>query len=143
MKQATITLAGIDYEIRELPVRKNREWRQKLEQVLQPLIDVAEAAPTIQVSTDNLKGVIDAVRPLIDAALGSTDILIDMVFAYVPNLEREREAIEAEAYDSEFVAAFQTCMGLAYGFFGQVLGQLNKLPQNLPNGSQPAQTSQN
>ena len=60
------------------------------------------------------------------------DLLIELFFAYAPDLAANQEAILDTAYDSELIAAFTAVLGMAYPF-----GSLAKLATSLASGSTP------
>lgn len=152
MNKRTITLGGVQYEINELPARKNAAWRQHLETQLGPLLGILEQAGAgLKLeNTEDLMRVINQVGRLLVTA---PDHLIELLFAYAPNLAAERDLILDSAYDSELITAFTTVLGLAYPFDG--LARLASLASGstpkpsvmtstnspLPNGATSVKTS--
>jgi hypothetical protein len=131
VRTITVSLAGREYAIQQLPIKANRAWREKF------------GAPAIKKMGDafrdsmlltkkefpNGDGLLKAVVDLAATHFGSvTEILLGSVETvgealcdYAPEIAADRERIEAEGFDGELVAAFlKVVQQLAYPF-GQVL----------------------
>lgn len=119
MRTVAVQLGGQTYTIQPLPMKKARAWRQALEQPFGALVNVLENADTIELT--NLGSIAGVVQAFAGTLVGSVDILLDLLFAYSPELASDRERIENEAYDEEALAALVEVLKLAYPF-GQVLG---------------------
>lgn len=115
MNKKTVVLGGKSYTICELPARKNAGWRKGLERQLQPIMSIVEQAGAgLELrNSDDLLKVVGQVSQLLVTA---PDLLIDLLFSYVPELDADREALLDNAYDSELIAAFTTVLGMAYPF---------------------------
>lgn len=109
-----VTLAGVTYEVDQLPMGKARQWREALEQPFGDLVAVLEGAQTIELT--DLGSIGGIVKTFSGTLLGSIDILMELLFQYAPILADDRERIEAEAYDDEALAAFAEVLKLAYPF---------------------------
>ena len=74
--------------------------------------------------------------------IGSMDLLLDLLFAYSPELAEDRERIEEEAYDEEALAAFTEVLKLAYPF-GELLAMVNgrTASKTSPNSHSPSTAS--
>lgn len=128
MKTVTVTLGGQPYSIKSLPIKQSAQWRKALgvpfgaiTGVLEhnSLDDVfqAEQSGDGQVKYAlNLGGIVGAVTSAGNVLLGSIDTLLELLFAYSPELQADRERIEAEAYDDEALHAFLEVLKLAYPF---------------------------
>lgn len=117
MHSKKVQLGGTEYTIQELPARHNATWRRGLEAQLGPILNLVEQAGgglEIASSEDLMRVANSLGRVLVQAP----DLLIELLFAYAPNLDAEREIILDRAYDSELVAAFMAVLGLAYPFGG-------------------------
>lgn len=114
MRTVTVELGGQRYSIQPLPMAKARQWRAALEQPFGALVAVLESAERIELT--NLGSIAGVVQAFAGVLLGSVDILMDLLFAYAPELAKERERIEAEAYDEEALVAFVEVLKLAYPF---------------------------
>lgn len=120
MRTVDIELGNIEYQIAELPTRKNEQWRQELETVLDPLLAVFGEMSGVEVTGDNLAELIPSAELVAKVAMKSPDTIREMVFKYSPVLDKDREQLLDNAYDSEFVEAFTAILGLAYPFGGLV-----------------------
>jgi len=128
METRTITLADRDYEIAELSAKHNAAWRRRLDEILTPLLDTVQNAGTIRLDhRGDLTALIGRIRPLL---FQSPELLTGLLFDYSPALARDRERIEADAYESELLGAFVQVLQLAYPF-----GGLFRLAANLNAGS--------
>lgn len=117
----TVTLAEQQYLIKELPSRKNMEWRQAISEPFGELVDALTNAPSLEV--DNAAGLAQIgqlVRMVTSRVVGSIDLMREALFDYSPALDGDRERIENEGYDSEIVAAFTQVLRLAFPF-GQMI----------------------
>lgn len=131
-KQAIVKLAEQEYTIRQLPMRQARQWREALGGPFGELTQVLEGAGKIEIS--NAADIAAVVRTLSGTLIGSIDKLLDLLFAYSPELAADRERIEENAFDDEALAAFVEVLKLAYPFGGLLA---------LVNGSGPKTTSTN
>lgn len=121
-KSATVTLGGQSYEIRALPIRQSKAWRAKLEGPFSELSNALEGAGSIELSSGG--DIARLVRTLSGTLIGSIDTLLDLLFAYSPELAADRDRIEDNAYDEEALDAFTEVLKLAYPF-GQLLALVN------------------
>ncbi len=131
----TVNIAGQDYEIEPLTIRGNRAWREKFSQPLQQLLgatrQMVDVFQSQQFELRDLPGLGVFVAVLGQVLLGAPDLVLDMLFAYSPALQADRERIEASAYDDEAMQAFLRILRLAYPFDGLVnlvkqIGQANQ-----------------
>lgn len=114
MRSVEVTLAGRAYTITELPSRKNAEWRNSLQKPFGELVARLEGAADVELNKLNDIGAL--VRSVSGTLLGSVDIITGLLFAYSPELAKDREHIEANGYDSELLGAFTEVLKLAYPF---------------------------
>lgn len=108
-KVVTVSLAGQEYVVTELPSRRNAEWRRLVDEALQGLTGVLGES----LALNNLQRALDAARALL---LESGGTVIRLLCAYAEEIEADRERIEAEAYDSELTEALVEVLSLAYPF---------------------------
>lgn len=129
MRTITVQLGAQNYTIQPLPMKRAREWRKALEQPFGALVGVLENADSIELT--DLGSIAGVVQAFAGTLVGSVDILMDLLFAYSPELAQDRERIEAEAYDEEALAVLVEVLKLAYPF-GIVLGLVagSKTSQN-------------
>lgn len=108
----TITLAGQDYEVAQLPMKGNKEWRDRLTEPVDKIVALLQNYRDIEINTGaDIAGLFLVVK---DILLGGMDLLLDALFDYAPALAADRERIENEAYDDEAIAALGGVIGLAY-----------------------------
>lgn len=120
MRTETVFLGGNEYTISELPLRKNAEWRAKLDDTLQTFGDLLGMADEINLS--DAGNVLSILRDASKMIVHSPDLAIDLFFAYAVELEKDRSDIMDSAYESELMEAFKSVLKLAYPFGG--LGRL-------------------
>lgn len=114
-----LTLGEQTYPVARLPYRRNHEWREKLD------AKIAEMHATVQkMESLNLEGLevdsdADSIKGMILFLLdlASKGVLrnynmfmrafVDMLFEYSPILQADRERIENEAYEEEFITALK------------------------------------
>ncbi len=125
MKTITVDLGGKAYVINALPMRQARIWREALGGPFAELTQTLEGAGKIELS--NATDIAAVVRSLSGTLIGSIDTLMDLLFAYSPELAADRERIEDEAYDDEALAALVEVLKLAYPF-GGLLAAVNGRP---------------
>lgn len=134
-----VALGGQTYAIEQLPMRQNREWREKLAAPVTELMALLESNKDLEIgSVSDLAGILGLAKELL---LGSMDLLLDALFAYSPVLQADRARIEAEAYDDEAIVALVEVVRLAYPL-GMALAAFRGLPVMptstslpLPNGA--------
>lgn len=138
-RNKTVVLGGQEYEIEQLSMRKNKEWREKITEPVNKIISLVQNYKTAEInSVSDIAGLIVVVK---DVLFGSMDILLDALFAYAPSLANDRSRIEEEAYDDEAIAALGSIADLAYPFGRLVTawGGLNATPISTnsasPNGA--------
>lgn len=120
MKSVTVTLDGVEYEIREKRHRANAAWRAELEQPIKQLLDIVSAAQGTEIT--DVPGLIAAFDAVSGTLLKSTDLLCDLLVSYDPAL---KDAVE-NGYDSEILDAFKEVLGLAYPF-GNLIRAVKKI----------------
>jgi hypothetical protein len=115
VRTITVRLAGRKYEIHQLPIKADRAWREQhrgpLDQALVAFDAVVELTKAEFPDGD---GLVKAVGQLLSAHAGnvsrtllnSTDLLAEALFAYSPELQADREHIEAEGFPDEILGAF-------------------------------------
>lgn len=138
-RSKTVTLAGQTYEVAQLNMRSNKEWRDKITEPANKIIALVQNYQNIEInSAADIAGLVMVVK---DVLFGSMDLLLDSLFAYAPELAADRERIEQEAYDDEAIDALGAIASLAYPF-GRLVsawGGLSATPIStnsaLPNGA--------
>ncbi len=116
MDTVQVTLGGKTYPITPLPYGPSKRWREQLSAPL------GEIASVLMVDLEEAAGDLAGVGSLVAVGqrvlVGAPDLLVEMLFAYAPNLAEDRAHIEAQAYDGELMAAFLEVLKLAYPFGG-------------------------
>jgi hypothetical protein len=126
VRQVTVMLAGREYVVTELPLRRNAEWRQSLSGLAEGLTMLLDA-PGLQFTP----GVVaQLARQIVALLLETPAELLRLLYTYSPAIAADRERIEAEGFDSEVMAAFTEVLQLAFPF-----GSLMKSVRALTTGS--------
>lgn len=142
-----ITLGGRKYTIPERPMKPNREWRDRLTSMIRPASELVKRATSgeiilpesiaeIRSDPSLLLNLGSATQEIIGLLFNGVDQILAMTIEYCPDLERDREWLEQNAYDSEVFGAFTAVLSLAYPLTG-VIQQMARLgspdDQNLPS----------
>lgn len=138
MRTEKVVIGGQELEIRELPLRKNAEWRQKVSEVLTQATSLMAEADEFEMKAGNM-GVIQAwlVRAR-DLIFESPDMIVGLVGDYAPEL---RPLVQADVvYESELMDAFKACLKLAFPF-GRMLDLLLMLVKSGSRQGQQQTTS--
>jgi hypothetical protein len=113
MRTETIEIGDVKYTVRELKRKANAKWRLAFQAQFTEVADLIEGLP----QTDLTPAAIgNLVRQITNKVGGSVDEMAELVFAYSAELNKDRDTIEEEAYDSEIMAAFTAVLKLAYPF---------------------------
>ncbi len=126
MREVTIKLGGKEYVVTQLTIRNEATWRGRAQQALAPLWDAAGLLETDITQPGDIVAMIGKVSDLLDPLPA-----LDVVCAYSPALQADREWIEENAYSDEVFGVLVTL------FFGQ-LRQLERLPGALNGAMQKA-----
>lgn len=111
-RSKTVTLAGQSYEVPQLNMRANKEWRDGLTEPVNKIIALMQNYKDIEIgSVADVAGIVGLFN---DILLGSMDLLLDALFGYAPALAADRERIENEAYDDEAIGALGVVLSLAF-----------------------------
>lgn len=144
-KEVKVSMGGRNYTVTALPIIKSKEWREALAIPFSTLTQALTMAQTTEL--DNLAGIGDIVNRLSGTLLGSVDLMLDLMFSYSPELAKDREWIENNAYDEEALQAFGEVLKLAFPFgilLELVTGRMGaKTSLNSPsrNGASPLPAS--
>jgi len=114
MSEFTVTLGGQTYTLHPLPIRAAKAWRVKFAEPFNALTQALAKAGSIKLdSGSDLAGLVGS---LSSTLIGSTDIVIEMLFEYAPELAADRARIEEQGTDPEAMAAFIEVLRVAYPF---------------------------
>lgn len=137
MKTVQVSIAGREYTITPLPIKRNREWRKQFDAPIQDaanlLAEVGGYADTEFEDTGKMigsigKAVSGKLPKVIDHLLKSADTITKAVFDYSPELKKDKKHIEENGFDEEIVSCFLSILGLAFPF-GQAIQGLMKIGQ--------------
>lgn len=108
----TLKLGGADYSVPVLPILKTREWRKRM-------IEVANEIGAMGVTLAGIG----------QAFIAFPEKLIDLVFAYCPDLPREK--ILETATEEEMVVAFSQIASVSFPFLRQLSLMKSLVAMNL------------
>lgn len=118
MTAITVSLGGKEYEVRPLPIRAAREWREQLRPMLDEVLNSLGTVQRIdfQGMTQRMEfgGVAALFEQLGPVLLRSPDTAAELAFRYSAVLEADRDFIEETATDEEMMTAFVSIVRLAY-----------------------------
>lgn len=143
MRSESITLAGQEYNVAELPMRANAAWRKQLERTLDEGLALVNESQAIDMTRETWKDAVSIVRRAGLLLLRAPDTIAELVFAYAPTVAADRERVLDEGYESELMDALLACLRLAYPF-GKALrlvGQLATMSGSAPTPAQTTSTS--
>jgi hypothetical protein len=103
-----IKLGATDYDIPLLAVKAQREWRKKLLAALEPVL----ASFNFQADGKNMATGLGA------TLLNFPETLCDLVFAYAPDLDKEK--VLAEATEEQIGCAFSAILAVAFPYLPQL-----------------------
>jgi hypothetical protein len=134
MQTIKVKLAGKEYELKPLPIRRAREVRQRFSVPVGQVIAALKSAPTTNLSDVNALGeLLDAVKLVL---MESMDLCLEALFDFSPALAADRERIENEGFDDEALNAFMEVVKMLYPF-GGVLQSMNGLVQSATSMNLP------
>lgn len=136
MRSEQIIIAGQEYEVVELPMRRNAEWRHQLQDALMPMADLMQQSQTVSMDANSAGDVVGIIRKAGLMLIESPDTITDLVFSYAPELEKDRDRVLENAYDSEVMDAFTAVLRLAFPF-GRLLSTVRALAAS---GASPTAT---
>jgi hypothetical protein len=137
----TVVLGDREYIIREAPRLRSAPWRKRLMVELKPMFDHVAGAQemTFESPADLLR-----LWPVMETLMVSgLDSVFEMLMAYDPELEADREYIEQTATDKQILAAFGEVARLAdpFGIVASLNAQIGRSAigtsqkSPLPNGT--------
>lgn len=138
MRSETVTLGERQYLLEELPLRKAKAYRDRLNTQFGDIISLIDGAPNVDLT--NRVQMVGLLRTVGDTLFNSIDTATEMLFDYSDAIRADRAYIEDNAYGSQVVDAFLAVMGIVYPFFGN--GRLKRLMELL-TGSSAAPTTTN
>lgn len=112
MQSIRVTLGGLTYDVQPLPIRASREWRTRLHAPLDEIMNSLSGAMAIEIS--KVDDLITLGRNLSTTLIGSPDLLLDLLLSYSPELEKDRERIETDAFDDEIAQGLVQVMKVVF-----------------------------
>lgn len=134
MKTVKIVLGNREYQVQSKPIGPSKAWRKRFAEPVQALVgSLRFTGDLLNQPISNgadLGGMVSQLGSVLlsgvgETLLGSMDLALEMVCSYAPEIEADRERIEAEAYDDEVLRALWEVLKLAYPF--GILGDLGGL----------------
>ena len=106
-----VKLGAKEYTITQAGFLKSKPWKKRLLEEVKPMFEDVNGASDIEINSpaDLLKLLPMAEKLFVE----STETLLDLLVAYAPTVEADREYIEAHATDKQILAAFQEVVKLA------------------------------
>ncbi len=114
MQDCTITLGEKEYVVKELPIRKNMAWRAQLAQPINEIMAIVERLKDLEISRlGDILNLIQDLRPLLIQRL---DEASEWLISYSPELQKDKEYILDNAYESQLITALVEVLKLAFPF---------------------------
>lgn len=145
MAKVSVTLGeeGFEkqYEIRTLPVKMARQWRKLVREPLgrlNELLGTIKSDMTFETVEDMIAAVQLILPQLVPLLLDMQDEVFDLLVAYSPTLQQDREFLEEHALDEQVIDAFLAVIRLAFP-----LELLKKFPGPATTSTSPSSPSRN
>lgn len=122
MREIKLILGEKEFTVRELPDRKNKEWRKQLEPILDGVSKLLREDNTEINSAGDL---VDIMARNGRALIAQSENAADIVISYSPLLQAEREWLDENVTETEYLAALMALARVAYPtdfFIQQVAG---------------------
>src|SRR5262245_28765278 len=105
IKTVTVMLGDREYLIQQAGFLRSKPWKKRLLGEMKPLFDEIGAAQAMEF---NSPADVVHLLPLAEKLfIEAIDLIFELLIAYSPVLEDEREYIEEHATDSQIFVAFQ------------------------------------
>jgi len=122
-----VMLGGREYSLAKKKLRQASAMRKRLNERVEPLMQLAQKAPTIEIKNiEQVGGILDGLR---DMMVNSIDILFDLLCEYDQKIEEDREWLLDNAIDEEVIEAALVMIKQLFPF-GGILKTLNGLVEN-------------
>lgn len=122
IESTTFRLGNREYTVQTAGFIRSKPWKKRLVEEIKPLFERLHDAPNMEFDTaaDLFK-----LFPLVeDLFIDGLETVFDLLIAYSPALEADKEYIEAHATDKQILRAFQEVVVLADPF--GMVNQLNR-----------------
>lgn len=112
MSTFPVTLGGRTFDVKTLPVKKAKSWRERFSQPLNDLSAQVETIGSVEITSGaQISGF---VKTLGNMLVRSPDLIADMLFEYSKELADARDWIEENSTDAEIMLAFTEVLKVAY-----------------------------
>lgn len=105
-------LGGKEYEIKPLPLKAERKWKEAADEHVDQLFGLIEGAAAQEINSS--ADLMPALRAMKHTLFYATDTILDLVCLYSAVVAGDRERIEEEAYAPEVVDAFVQIVGVVF-----------------------------
>lgn len=122
IESVTVKLGAKEYTIQQAGFLRSKPWKQRLFEEIKPLFERLSGASDIKF--DSASDLFQLLPLAEDLFVSGIETIYDLLVAYSPDLEADREYIEAHATDKQILAAFQEVVKLSDPF--GVVSQLNR-----------------
>lgn len=120
-RDISIVLGGRTFNVQQLPIRADAEWRKTARPLVEPIADMATSAGIANPTPERMMRLVFTAQLLVDP-----EAVLNAVLAYCPALDEQRDWIEAHAYADEALTAL---LALFFGVAPQ--------PKMAANGAAP------
>ena len=120
-RDIAIVLGGRTFNVQQLPIRADAEWRKTARPIVDPIGEMAMVAGIANPTPEKMTRLVFTSQLLVDP-----EAVLNAVLAYSPALEEQREWIELHAYSDEALTAL---LALFFGMAPQ--------PKMVANGAAP------
>ena len=127
LKELTLSFGGKEYPIPVLRCGPAAKWRKEF------FDRTAEVSSAMVVDSVTDKAAVG--RGLMGALLQFPEKIPDLVFSYAPTIAEKRETIMAEAYDDDFMDAFNQIWEVAFKPFLASLGMVLEMQKSQASAS--------
>ena len=126
MQTTIVTLAGKEYQLRPLSIRRSREVRNKMIGPLGAAVRTIREIPGTNLSDfAAISGLLESIQYILADSL---DLCLGVIYDFSPEIAQDREAIEDKACDEEALMVFLEVVKMLYPF-GNLIKSLNGLTQ--------------
>ncbi len=122
IESTVVKLGEREYTIQQAGFLRSKPWKKRLLDEIKPLFEQVGGLGDLRFETP--ADLLQLIPIAEDLFIDGIEIILDLVVAYSPELEADRQYLEAHATDKQIFSAFQEVVKLA-DFFG-VVNQLNR-----------------
>ena len=132
-----VNLGGRTYSLAKKPIRQASAMRQRLNQQIEPLVEMAGRATEVEIrDVEQVGELLNGLRGML---VSYVDILLEMLCEYEPAIQKDREWLLDHAYDEEVIQAAVVMIQQLFPF-GNLLSKLNGLAENMTSTNSPSTT---